>query len=105
MAQGTHKCDCGAKYKVTVTKAPTDYMNCEKCGTLMDNPARAFWFMSAYRGTNDPAPAPPGCLGLDLPQCHIAGIAIRAATMFDVVIINRGGSKMGMAIVPPKGVV
>jgi hypothetical protein len=36
---GTHKCDCGAKYKVTVTKAPTGSVICEKCGTLMDSPA------------------------------------------------------------------
>jgi hypothetical protein len=36
---GTHKCDCGAKYKVTVTEASTDNVACEKCGTLMDRPA------------------------------------------------------------------
>jgi hypothetical protein len=36
---GTHTCSCGAKYKVTVTKAPTGYVTCEKCGILMDSPA------------------------------------------------------------------
>jgi hypothetical protein len=35
---GTHKCDCGAKYKVTVTEAPADNVTCEKCGALMDRP-------------------------------------------------------------------
>ena len=35
---GTHKCHCGAKYKVTVTKAPTGSVACEKCGILMDSP-------------------------------------------------------------------
>ena len=34
---GTHKCDCGAKYKVTVIKTSTDSVTCEKCGTLMDS--------------------------------------------------------------------
>ena len=33
---GTHQCICGAKYKVAVTKALTDDVTCEKCGTLMD---------------------------------------------------------------------
>jgi hypothetical protein len=36
---GTHTCGCEAKYKVTVTKTPTGYVTCEKCGTLMDSPA------------------------------------------------------------------
>jgi hypothetical protein len=36
---GTHTCGCGAKYKVTVTKAPTGHMSCEKCGRLIDSPA------------------------------------------------------------------
>ena len=36
---GTHTCSCGAKYKVTVTKAPTGYMTCEECGILIDSPA------------------------------------------------------------------
>jgi hypothetical protein len=36
---GTHKCDCGAKYKVTVTEAPTVRVACEKCGTVMDSPS------------------------------------------------------------------
>jgi hypothetical protein len=35
---GTHKCDCGAKYKVAVTEAPTVRVTCEQCGTLMDSP-------------------------------------------------------------------
>ncbi|MDB5637758.1 MAG: hypothetical protein JWP51_2666, partial [Bradyrhizobium sp.] len=35
----THTCGCGAKYKVTVTKATAGYMTCEKCGILMDSPA------------------------------------------------------------------
>jgi hypothetical protein len=35
---GTHKCDCGAKYKVTVTEAPADNVTCEKCGAPMDRP-------------------------------------------------------------------
>ena len=34
---GTHTCNCGAKYNVTVTEAPTDDVICEKCGTLMDS--------------------------------------------------------------------
>ena len=34
---GTHKCGCGAKYKVTVTEALTNDVTCEKCGTLMDS--------------------------------------------------------------------
>jgi hypothetical protein len=34
---GTHKCDCGANYKVTVTEVPTERVTCEKCGTLMDS--------------------------------------------------------------------
>jgi NADH:ubiquinone oxidoreductase subunit D len=34
---GTHTCDCGAKYKVTVTEVPTDNVICEQCGTLMDS--------------------------------------------------------------------
>jgi hypothetical protein len=36
---GTHKCECGAKYKVTVTDTPPDRAICEKCGILMDHPA------------------------------------------------------------------
>ena len=36
---GTHKCECGAKYKVTVTETPSDRATCEKCGILMDRPA------------------------------------------------------------------
>jgi hypothetical protein len=36
---GTHKCRCGAEYKVAVNEAPTDDVNCEKCGILMDRPA------------------------------------------------------------------
>jgi hypothetical protein len=35
---GTHKCDCGAEYGVTVIVGPTDKVTCEKCGTLMDRP-------------------------------------------------------------------
>ena len=34
---GTHKCDCGAKYKVAVIKTSTDNVTCEKCGTVMDS--------------------------------------------------------------------
>jgi hypothetical protein len=34
---GTHKCICGAKYRVTVTEAPTNDVTCEKCSTLMDS--------------------------------------------------------------------
>jgi hypothetical protein len=36
---GTHRCGCGAEYKVTVTGAPTDNVTCGKCGTLMDRPS------------------------------------------------------------------
>jgi hypothetical protein len=36
---GTHTCDCGAKYKVTVIETPTGNVSCEKCGTLMDSRA------------------------------------------------------------------
>ena len=40
---GTHQCDCGAKYKVTVIETPTDSVTCEKCGTLMDSrPNKSF---------------------------------------------------------------
>jgi hypothetical protein len=35
---GTHKCECGANYKVTVTAIPADRATCEKCGILMDHP-------------------------------------------------------------------
>jgi len=35
---GTHTCDCGAKYKVTVTATAPDSVTCERCGTLMDHP-------------------------------------------------------------------
>jgi hypothetical protein len=37
---GTHTCDCGAKYKVTVSDASLDRVTCEKCGVLMDHPAQ-----------------------------------------------------------------
>jgi hypothetical protein len=36
---GTHQCDCGAKYKVTVTETAADSVSCEKCGALMDSRA------------------------------------------------------------------
>jgi hypothetical protein len=36
---GTHKCECGAKYKVTVTGTPSDRATCENCGIVMDHPA------------------------------------------------------------------
>jgi hypothetical protein len=36
---GTHKCSCGAEYKVSVIEGPTDNVTCEKCGVLMDRPA------------------------------------------------------------------
>jgi hypothetical protein len=36
---GTHKCGCGAGYKVTVTEKPADDVICEKCGALMDRRA------------------------------------------------------------------
>jgi hypothetical protein len=35
---GTHTCNCGAKYKVTVTEAHLERVNCEKCGVVMDHP-------------------------------------------------------------------
>jgi hypothetical protein len=34
---GLHTCECGAKYKVTVTEAVTEDVTCDKCGTLMDS--------------------------------------------------------------------
>ena len=34
---GTHKCDCGAKYKVAVIETLIDSVTCEKYGTVMDN--------------------------------------------------------------------
>jgi hypothetical protein len=34
---GTHKCDCGAQYKIAVIKTTTENAICEKCGTLMDS--------------------------------------------------------------------
>jgi hypothetical protein len=34
---GTHTCNCGAKYNVTVTEALANDVICEKCGTLMDS--------------------------------------------------------------------
>jgi hypothetical protein len=36
---GTHKCGCGAEYKVAVAEAPTENVICGKCGILMDRPA------------------------------------------------------------------
>ena len=36
---GTHKCSCGAEYKVTVAEASPDDVSCEKCGVLMDRRA------------------------------------------------------------------
>ena len=40
---GTHQCDCGAKYKVTVIETPTDSVTREKCCTLMDSrPNKSF---------------------------------------------------------------
>jgi hypothetical protein len=36
---GTHKCECGAKYKVAVSQAALPRAYCEKCGVLMDHPA------------------------------------------------------------------
>jgi hypothetical protein len=44
---GTHKCGCGAKYKVTVTGVPTGSVTCEECGTLMDCPANQSFFAYA----------------------------------------------------------
>jgi hypothetical protein len=41
---GTHKCDCGAKYKVTVTETSTGSVTCEKCGTLMDQRTNESFF-------------------------------------------------------------
>jgi hypothetical protein len=41
---GTHRCDCGAKYKVEVTVVPTVNVICVKCGTLMDCPANQNFF-------------------------------------------------------------
>jgi hypothetical protein len=37
---GTHRCECGAKYKVAVTETPVDSVTCEKCGIVMDHPSR-----------------------------------------------------------------
>lgn len=34
---GTHTCDCGAEYKVTVTEVATENVICKQCGTLMDS--------------------------------------------------------------------
>ena len=51
---GTHTCNCGAKYKVTVTEAHLERVNCEKCGVVMDHPTdKSFLLTNAYRGTND----------------------------------------------------
>jgi hypothetical protein len=36
---GTHKCECGARYKVTVSEGALLRAYCEKCGVLMDHPA------------------------------------------------------------------
>jgi aerobic-type carbon monoxide dehydrogenase small subunit (CoxS/CutS family) len=44
---GTHQCDCGAKYKVTVTKLPAGNVTCEKCGILMDSQANRSCFAYA----------------------------------------------------------
>ena len=49
---GTHKCGCGAEYKVTVTEAPTDNVTCEKCGRR-SAPAIA----AARLEPRDPAPS------------------------------------------------
>jgi hypothetical protein len=37
---GTHRCECGAEYAVAVTETPVDTVTCEKCGIIMDHPAR-----------------------------------------------------------------
>jgi hypothetical protein len=51
---GMHTCNCGAKYKVTVTEAPTDDVTCEKCGTLMDSHLnQSFLSYERIPGTND----------------------------------------------------
>lgn len=53
---GTHRCDCGAQYKVTVTRAPTDNVTCERCGTLMDGPTnRSFLTYERLQGNERPA--------------------------------------------------
>jgi len=51
---GTHKCHCGAKYKVTVTGVPTDSVTCEKCGTLMDSRENQSFFAYARMPGDDP---------------------------------------------------
>jgi hypothetical protein len=50
---GTHQCDCGAKYKVTVTEVPTGSVNCENCGALMDCPANRSFFTYARMQKNE----------------------------------------------------
>lgn len=56
---GTHQCDCGAKYRVTVTEAPSGNVICEKCGTLMDRSAnRSFLAYERIPVTNDPSQTP-----------------------------------------------
>ena len=54
---GTHKCDCGAEYKVTVIKTPTDNAICEKCGTLMDSQSNRS-FLAYERISRDDAAMP-----------------------------------------------
>jgi hypothetical protein len=41
---GTHRCGCGAGYKVTVTAIPTGSVSCEKCGILMDQRSNESFF-------------------------------------------------------------
>jgi hypothetical protein len=59
---GTHKCSCGAEYKVTVTGAPTDHVTCEKCGVLMDRPANGS-FLNYERLPGDERTTPNGMSG------------------------------------------
>jgi hypothetical protein len=56
---GTHKCECGAKYKVTVTDVSPDCVNWEKCGVLMDHPSnKSLLAYERIPGDNDPFQAP-----------------------------------------------
>jgi hypothetical protein len=57
---GTHKCDCGAKYNVAVTEAPTENAICQKCGTVMDSQSnKSFLTYERMPGDEWPTPTTP----------------------------------------------
>jgi hypothetical protein len=77
---GTHKCDCGAKYKVTVTDTPAKSMTCEKCGIMMDHPAdKSRLAYERMPGRNDP-PKVGGAQNRS-PKCAACGSTMKLTTI------------------------